>query len=59
MVKASSTLWCRNLQGDLNADYAVRVKKFLAAYEKTPAPAAGYGDHAFKGYEANKGGIIL
>merc|ERR1711872_283530 len=37
---------------DLNADYAVRVNKFLAAYEKTPAPAAGNGDHAFKGYEA-------
>merc|ERR1712004_234081 len=39
-------------EGDLNADYAVRVSKFLAAYEKTPAPAAGNGDHAFKGYEA-------
>merc|ERR1712004_633633 len=39
-------------EGDLNADYAVRVNKFLAAYQKTPAPAAGNGDHAFKGYEA-------
>jgi len=39
-------------EGDLNADYAVRVNKFLAAYEKTPSPAAGNGDHAFKGYEA-------
>ena len=39
--------------------WPVRVKKFLAAYEKTPAPAAGYGDHALKGYEASKGGIIF
>ena len=46
-------------QGDLNADYAVRVNKFLAAYQKTPAPAAGNGDHAFKGYEVSKGNIIF
>ena len=35
----------------MNADYAVRVSKFLEAYEKTPAPAAGDGEYGFKGYQ--------
>jgi len=40
-----------NGEGDLNADYAVRVSKFLEAYEKTPAPATGDGEYGFKGYQ--------
>ena len=40
-------------QGDLNADYAVRVSKFLEAYEKTPAPATGDGEYGFKGYQVS------
>ena len=43
------------LQGDLNADYAVRVSKFLEAYNKTVAPAIANDDSTkepvFKGYE--------
>lgn len=43
------------MQGDLNADYAVRVSKFLEAYNKTVAPAIANDDSTkepvFKGYE--------
>jgi len=42
-------------EGDLNADYAVRVSKFLEAYNKTVAPAIANDDSTkepvFKGYE--------
>ena len=44
-------------QGDLNADYAVRVSKFLEAYEKTPAPAAGDGEYGFKGYQVSNSSL--
>ena len=41
-------------QGDLNADYAVRVNKFFTTYEKRPAPAVPGPDPVnplFKGYQ--------
>ena len=44
-------------QGDLNADYARRVEKFLDAYysRKTPAPGIPHPDPTqpplFKGYQ--------
>ena len=43
-----------NPQGDLNADYAVRVNKFFTTYDKRPAPAVPGPDPAkplFKGYQ--------
>ena len=43
-------------QGDLNADYAVRVSKFFEMYKKTLAPAVPGPDPAkplFKGYQVN------
>jgi len=41
-------------EGDLNADYAVRVNKFFTTYEKRPAPAVPGPDPVnplFKGYQ--------
>ena len=43
-------------QGDLNADYAVRVNKFFTTYETRPAPEVPGPDPAkplFKGYQVN------
>ena len=37
-------------QGDLNADYAVRVTKFFEMYDKKLAPVSG-PDPYFKGYQ--------
>ena len=43
-------------QGDLNADYAVRVNKFFTTYETRTAPEVPGPDPAkplFKGYQVN------
>ena len=49
-------------KGDLNADYAVRVNKFLTMYEKRPSPPEPGPDPAnplFKGYKVRNLNIAV